>query len=183
MSTVSLLPIMFNPHRALAVLVALALLVSACGANNGATSTTAGASEPPAPTLLTTPSTTSSPPPTTGFAVAPAAAAGVTTAPTTPASTTAPPPPTTEAGSLQIGISVHDGVVDGDDRIVVDRGTEIELTVTSDVADEVHVHGYDYKATVTPGAPAVILFVADLPGIYEVELEDARVVLFELEVQ
>ena len=105
--------------------------------------------------------------------------------PTTAAleTTTAPPPSTTEAGPLQIGIAFHDGVVDGDDRIIVARGTEIELTVTADVADEIHVHGYDYKADVAPGAPAVILFVADLPGIYEVELEDARTVLFKLEVQ
>lgn len=65
----------------------------------------------------------------------------------------------------------------------VERGEEIEVVVSADVSDEVHVHGYDHKADVGPDMTAVITFVADLPGIYEVELEDARKVLFELEVR
>ena len=74
-------------------------------------------------------------------------------------------------------------MVDGEARIEVDRGTEIQIVVSSDVSDEVHVHGYDYKADVDSTTKAVITFVADLPGIYEIELEDAGEVLFELEVR
>jgi len=54
--------------------------------------------------------------------------------------------------------------------------------VTADVVDEVHVHGYDLFADVAPGAPATINFVADIPGVWEVELEGAGALLVELEV-
>ena len=50
----------------------------------------------------------------------------------------------------------------------------VVITVTSDVADEVHVHGYDLMADVAPGAPATIRFTADAPGRFEIELEDTR---------
>ena len=60
---------------------------------------------------------------------------------------------------------------------------EIEIVVRADISDEVHIHGYDYKADVTPDNPAVLTFVADLPGIYEVELEDSHTVLFEFVVR
>ena len=36
---------------------------------------------------------------------------------------------------------------------------------------------------VAPGRPAVIDFTADAPGVFEVELEQARLKLFELQVQ
>jgi len=51
-----------------------------------------------------------------------------------------------------------------------------------EVADEVHVHGYDMTVDVTPGAEETLEFPADIPGIFEVELEDAGTLLFELEV-
>ena len=70
----------------------------------------------------------------------------------------------------------------GGGRIEVVRDADVVLTVTADVTDEVHVHGYDLFAVVTPDAPAVVDFVADIPGIFEVELEDAGTELAELEV-
>ena len=43
----------------------------------------------------------------------------------------------------------------------------------SDVADEVHVHGYDLMADVAPGqAGARSQFTANLTGRFEIELED-----------
>jgi hypothetical protein len=44
-------------------------------------------------------------------------------------------------------------------------------------------HGYDLSADVAPGRPAVIDFTADAPGVFEVELEQAHLRLFELQVQ
>ena len=52
----------------------------------------------------------------------------------------------------------------------------------ADVADEVHVHGYDLMADVSPGRAAVIAFRADAAGVFEVELEDAGKLLFRLRV-
>jgi hypothetical protein len=54
--------------------------------------------------------------------------------------------------------------------------------VHADVSDEVHFHGYDLMADVTPDEPAVIDFVADAAGSYEVELEDLAEPLIELEI-
>jgi hypothetical protein len=55
-------------------------------------------------------------------------------------------------------------------------------TVDADVADEVHVHGYDLVADVAPGSPAELTFLADIPGVFEVELESSHVELLRLEV-
>jgi hypothetical protein len=50
------------------------------------------------------------------------------------------------------------------------------------VSDEVHLHGYNLMSDVTPEQPARIDFVADVPGVFECELENAGIPLFELEV-
>jgi len=68
-------------------------------------------------------------------------------------------------------------------RVSVKRGEQVRIQVESDESDEVHVHGYDLKRAVAPGKPATIEFAADLPGVYEVELEAAQRKLFELEVR
>ena len=54
------------------------------------------------------------------------------------------------------------------------QGDRVRIIVHADVSDEVHFHGYDLSADVTPETPARIDFVADAAGVYEVELEDAR---------
>ena len=62
-------------------------------------------------------------------------------------------------------MQVAGGQVSGDTgRVPVAAGTEVTLSVTSDVADEVHLHGYDLEAELTPGTPAEITFDADGPG-------------------
>lgn len=68
-------------------------------------------------------------------------------------------------------------------RVDVSRGRTVRLIVTADVSDEVHVHGYDRFADVAPGRPAIIEFVADIEGIFEVELEGARKLIVELKVE
>jgi hypothetical protein len=76
-----------------------------------------------------------------------------------------------------------DDVVEGSGRHDVDLGSDVTIEVTSDSDNEVHVHGYDLHADVGPDQPAVIQFTADIPGIFEVELEDNGKLLFELQVQ
>jgi hypothetical protein len=67
-------------------------------------------------------------------------------------------------------------------RVDVPLGHRVRVQVDSDVSDEVHVHGYDLKKNVAPGAPATVEFVADQPGLFEVELEAAKLQLVQLEV-
>jgi hypothetical protein len=111
-------------------------------------------------------------------------AATTTEAP--PATTEAPPATTTEAAPAPVQVDVV--VVGGEPqggivRESVDLDSAVVLTVTSDVADEVHVHGYDLMADVAPGAPATIRFTADAPGRFEIELENTGVQIAELEVR
>ena len=51
------------------------------------------------------------------------------------------------------------------------KGDTVQFKVTSDVADEVHVHGYDFHKDVAPGHPITFKFPAKIDGEFDVELE------------
>jgi DNA/RNA endonuclease YhcR with UshA esterase domain len=59
----------------------------------------------------------------------------------------------------------------------------VTIRVTSDVAEEVHVHGYDKRVNVAAGGTAEATFVANIPGVFEVEFERSHKLLFTLEVR
>jgi heme/copper-type cytochrome/quinol oxidase subunit 2 len=65
----------------------------------------------------------------------------------------------------------------------VPTGQEVVLLVSADVADEVHLHGYDLKVRVVPGKTARLAFRARLPGRFEVELEEQKLLIAQLEVR
>jgi hypothetical protein len=119
--------------------------------------------EPAAPT--TTVATTTAPPATTE---------------TAPATTTAAPPPSNE---VTIRIVVGSDGVEAVRRFSVKQGRKVTLIVRSELADHVHLHGYDLMADVAPGTPGTIEFTADAPGRFEIELEDRRLPIAELEVR
>lgn len=98
-----------------------------------------------------------------------------------PMATTSAPPTTLAAHTVEV--VVRAGSVQGGGRQTVSLNERIRLRVTSDVADEVHVHGYEHRFDVGPTGPAEITFVANLPGVFEVELEEARRRLLTLEVR
>ena len=99
-------------------------------------------------------------------------------APTTATSTA----PVSPAGQ-RIEVTVTGGQVSGDTgRVPVAAGEHVVLVVTSDVADELHVHGYDLEAELPPGTPATVEFDATIPGVFEVELHDAGTLLLSLQV-
>jgi protocatechuate 3,4-dioxygenase beta subunit len=81
-----------------------------------------------------------------------------------------------------IEVTYRNGAVQGPMSFTVTQGERVRLVVHADVSDEVHVHGYDLSADVTPQEPARIDFVANAAGVYEVELEGAGEPLFELEI-
>ena len=91
---------------------------------------------------------------------------------------------TTEAAKpTVVSIVVVKGVPkDGIVRESVDKGDRVVLVVKSDVADEIHVHGYDIMRDVTAGGTARLPFTATLPGRFEVELEEHGVQIAELTV-
>ena len=103
-----------------------------------------------------------------------------------PPATTEAPPATTSEGpeTVRLEYVIVGGKPQGGiSRDSVDLGSDVVVTVTSDVADEVHVHGYDLMADVAPGSPATIRFKADAPGRFEIELENTGVQIAELEVR
>jgi hypothetical protein len=155
--------------RQLIPAVAILLSIAGCGDDGGASAATDSA------TTATAPGTT-----------APATTAGTATTSTAPASTSTS---TAEDAALEIAITVAgDSIevrvegVSATGRVEVGVGGEVRLTVTADVDDEVHVHGYDVTAEVSPDSPATLEFVAEIPGIFEVELESSHRLLVELQV-
>ena len=138
------------------MLAGLVLLVSACGGDPAATTTTSS-------TTTTTPTTTT-----------------VASTSTTEATTTTLAATTTTA--IPIDVYYEGGQVVGPGRFTFAMGDEVLVRVLSDVDDEIHVHGYDLLFPVTAGVPVEIALTAEVPGIFEVELESSHSLLFELEV-
>jgi hypothetical protein len=96
------------------------------------------------------------------------------------ASPTPSPSPTPNAALIEV--TVRGDRVQGPDRAAIRQGEQVILVVHADVSDHVHVHGYDLMADVGPERPARIRFRANVPGVFEVELEDAGRPLLELEI-
>lgn len=71
----------------------------------------------------------------------------------------------------------------GVQELEFDAGDEVRFEVESDVAEHVHVHGYDVIQDVTPGKPVTFEFPADIEGVFEVELEDSHTQIAELTVR
>jgi len=114
----------------------------------------------------------------------------------TPATTPTPEP--TAAGTLtgqdalEAEIEVEEGrvVVEVEGQrlpdpatIEVTQGQRVSLRVEANVSDEVHVHGYELLTALSPGERATITFRADIPGVFEIELERAGQLLARLEVR
>ena len=119
------------------------------------------------------------------------------TTPTTTTTTTTPttvtdrepsvPPPTRPPSPpppAQVRIIVRGGTpVGGIRRVTVGKGRRVILIVNSDVADHVHLLGYDVMRDVAPGKPARLAFTATIFGTVEAELEDRRVPLARITTQ
>lgn len=94
------------------------------------------------------------------------------------------PTSTPVSAPTEISVTIADGTITPRPaNISVARGSRVVLRVTSDRADEVHVHDYDRSATLTPGRTATIEFSADRTGQFEVETHDSSRTLFQLLVR
>jgi hypothetical protein len=92
-------------------------------------------------------------------------------------------PVVTADGVQRVEVAFAGGEVTGGvRRYAVPLGSTVELVVASDVAEQVHLHGYDRMAYVTAGATATLRFAADLPGVFDVELEGSATPLTQLQI-
>ena len=64
------------------------------------------------------------------------------------AATTAPKPPAV----VPIRVSVPGDKAPTVKRFTIKQGSQVDFVVNSELADEVHLHGYDLSADVAPGA-------------------------------
>ena len=91
---------------------------------------------------------------------------------------------TTQAGPTTIAIEVKGGKpVGGITHADVKKGDSVVWVVHSDVADEIHLHGYDKHVDVDTGGTARLTFVANIAGVFEAELESRKLQILELTVQ
>jgi hypothetical protein len=61
--------------------------------------------------------------------------------------------------------------VGGIQKLDYTKGDQVRFEVNSDVADEIHVHGYDYHKNVPAGGSASFSFPAKIEGVFVIELE------------
>jgi hypothetical protein len=103
-----------------------------------------------------------------------------TTSETTTTETTTEPEP---QGPTVVRVTVVGGAPKGGIvRETVSKGDRVALVVTSDVADEIHLHGYDISRDVRAGGTARIVFTATIPGRFELELEERGIQIADLTV-
>jgi len=74
-------------------------------------------------------------------------------------------------------------VVGGVAELRFEKGERIRFAVESDVADHVHLHGYDVFMDIAAGGRAKFDVPATIDGVFEVELEDRVIPLAEVTVQ
>jgi hypothetical protein len=137
----------------LGLLAALAL--TACGSNGGDGSTV----ESPTPDVTS---------------------AGVTPPTSATPSSTCPATTPLPAGATLVTATVTGKVTTAHAQWSVKLGSKVRIAVTTNAADEVHVHGYDKKQDTVPGCPTSIDLTASIPGSVEVELEGSGLRLFDL---
>ena len=67
-------------------------------------------------------------------------------------------------------------------RESIPLGEKVTVRVSGTSTDHVHIHGYDLFIELADGAGELI-FSADIPGVFEIELEGSGTLLVQMEVK
>ncbi len=73
-------------------------------------------------------------------------------------------------------------LVTGPDTLKVTEGDEVTINITSDEAEEFHLHGYDKSVDLEASKEAQLTFSASLTGRFPFELEKSKTEIGALEV-
>ena len=120
---------------------------------------------------------------TTTAATTTAAAATTTDSTAEETTTTKEPKPAPEPKPEVATIVIKGGEpVGGVAELEFDEGDDIRFKVESDVADHVHLHGYDVFQDVAAGGTVEFDVPATITGVFEAELEDRVVPIAEITV-
>ena len=97
-----------------------------------------------------------------------------------PTSQTSSPPvspsgaATTAQADVVITATVAGGKITPNTQTVkAKQGQSVMVTVTSDEADDLHIHGYDKEVELQPGKPGSVTFTADTKGTFEIETHES----------
>lgn len=74
-------------------------------------------------------------------------------------------------------------LVGGQQKLQVRQADTVTFLITSDQAEEFHLHGYDKSVDLQKGKQVKLSVKADISGKFSFELEHAKVDLGDLEVQ
>lgn len=156
-----------------AILVALLLLGGACGRDDGDAASTTTTSTTAASGRVTT----------GGGGSTTTVAGGVTTTTTGGSSAGTTSVPSGDESGRVIEVSIVGGDVEGGVRREnVTQGAQVTIRVTSDVTDQLHVHGDDLTIDLTPNQSADLTFLPRTRGVVTVELERRGAKVLELDV-
>jgi hypothetical protein len=90
---------------------------------------------------------------------------------------------TVDDADVTIMATYTGGQISGvENRTSVPLGSVVAITVIADVDEAVHLHGYDILDDVPASDLGLIIFTADTPGRFELELENSGTFITELEV-
>lgn len=82
-----------------------------------------------------------------------------------------------------VELTIAEGVAEGGvQEYEVPLGSTVSIRVTSDATHEVHVHGYDLYVDAMPGMVMTLNMTADIPGQFEIEIEETGQLIAELVV-
>jgi heme/copper-type cytochrome/quinol oxidase subunit 2 len=86
---------------------------------------------------------------------------------------------------VTVDVHIKDGEVSPEaERVDVKVGQPVELNVTSDAPDEIHVHSEpDHEFEVEPGRQQTFSFTINRPGVYEVESHENEALIISLAVR
>jgi hypothetical protein len=90
----------------------------------------------------------------------------------------------TDAGKFPtIQVNKAGEPVGGITDLTYKKGDQIQFKVHSEIADEVHVHGYDIMKDVKAGGTVTYDFPATIEGVFEAEMEDQKEQIIQLTVE
>jgi plastocyanin len=92
--------------------------------------------------------------------------------------------PTQTAAPKSFAYQIQDGqILKGPETIKVTQGDTVVIMASSNVNDELHLHGYDKKVLLEPNKPTAITFTANRTGRFELELHKSDKVIATVEIQ